>query len=253
MEVFANVFAFMAGFPAMLGLVIAAAAIFLTSDWRTTLVSLLILYVLIGLALTRSIQAEVAVVKVLVGVMVVAMLYLSARRIQDMKGAREIDGAGMRFLGRHVAWGSGPLGLPLRLLAVLLAGLAVLRFAEGFQSLLPLPGANSPGIPSDVALVAFWLGGMGLLGLVLSGEPLRVAAAALTALAGFELIYAGLEQRLAVVGFWEAFVLLAALAFSYLIIVQGLAALPRRQDALAGSLAEALPEVVGQSEEGTEP
>jgi hypothetical protein len=60
---------------------------------------------------------------------------------------------------------------------------------------------------------------MGLLGLVLSGDPLRVAPAALTILAGFDLAYAGLDQNLAVAGFFGALTLLAALGFSYLILV----------------------------------
>ncbi len=246
MEVVADILALVAGVPAIVGLALTAAAIFLTSDWRLSLTSLLVQYMLVGLALTRSIQAEVALVKVLVGVMVVSMLYLSARRIQDMQGVQKVREEGVRFLGMHVAWGSGPLGLPARLLAVFLVALAVFRFAGDFRSLLPVLDVDSPSIPSDVALVSFWLAGVGLLGLVLSGDPLRAAPAVLTVLAGFELIYAGLEPNLAIVGFWEAFVLLAALAFSYLIIVQGLTPVPRQQEAQVGPSAEVLPEVAVQ-------
>jgi hypothetical protein len=63
---------------------------------------------------------------------------------------------------------------------------------------------------------------MGLIGLVLSGEPLRAGLAVLTILAGFDLVFAGLEPSLAVVGFYGAFTLVAALAFSYLVAVKGL-------------------------------
>jgi hypothetical protein len=59
---------------------------------------------------------------------------------------------------------------------------------------------------------------MGLLGLVLSDDPLRAAPAALTILAGFDLVYAGLDQNLAVAGFFGVLTLLAALGFSYLIL-----------------------------------
>ena len=61
-----------------------------------------------------------------------------------------------------------------------------------------------------------------MLGLVVSSEPMREAPAVLTILAGFDLVYGGLELRLAVVGFWSALTILAALAFSYLALVQGL-------------------------------
>jgi hypothetical protein len=44
----------------------------------------------------------------------------------------------------------------------------------------------------------------------------------LTILAGFDLVFSGLELGLAVVGFYGAFTLLAALAFSYLVAVKSL-------------------------------
>jgi hypothetical protein len=64
---------------------------------------------------------------------------------------------------------------------------------------------------------------MGLVGLVLSAKPLRVAPALLTILAGFDLVYASLESSPAVIGSWGALTLLAVLAFAYLATVQGLA------------------------------
>lgn len=54
---------------------------------------------------------------------------------------------------------------------------------------------------------------------MLSGDPIRVATAILTILAGFDLVYAPLEPSLALVGLWSTMTLVAALAFSYLIVV----------------------------------
>jgi hypothetical protein len=224
-ETFADAFAFMAGVPAMVGLILAAATIFLTSDWRLSLTALLAQYVLVGLALTRSIQAEVAIVKILVGVLVVVILYLSGRQAYEARDIQRVEKgrAGPRLsLGLHVEWGAGPLGLPLRMLTTLLVALAVIRFVDEFSLLLPVLRAENATIPPDMAIVAFWLGGMGLVGLVLTGDPLRVAAALLTILAGFDLIYASVEPSLAVVGFLSALTLMAALAFSYLAVVHGL-------------------------------
>jgi hypothetical protein len=71
---------------------------------------------------------------------------------------------------------------------------------------------------------------IGVLGLVLGGGPLRTAASLLTILAGFDLAYAILERSLAVVGLYAALTLLAGLAFSYLLVVQGLGRSPEQQD-----------------------
>lgn len=224
MDALAEIFAFLAGTPAIVGLILTAVIIFLTSDWRLSLTALMVQYLLAGTAVTRFVQLEVALVKILVGVLVVSILYLSARRIQEEQERRQPEAAGTKFLGVYLAWGGGPLGLPLRLLVVLLLILAVVRFFGEYHSLLPALGPESVTFPPDVALVSLWLGLMGLVGLVLSGDPLRVAPALLTLMVAFDLVYAGLEPGLAVVGFLGALALLVALAFSYLAMVQGLSA-----------------------------
>jgi hypothetical protein len=222
MEALSGIFEFLAGVPAMVGLVLASTTIFLASDWRLSLTSLLVQYVLVGVTLTRVVQDEMAVVRILVGVLAVSILYLSARHAQEIKGSETVKETESRFLGLRVGWAAGPLGLPLRLLTVILVGLAVLRFFDDYRALLPMLDSGEIAVPLDIAFVAFWLGGMGLVGLVLSPDPLRVAPALLTILAGFNLIYASLESSPAIVGFWSTLILLLALAFSYLSIVQAL-------------------------------
>lgn len=222
MDALVEIFTFLAGIPALVGLVLAAVVIFLTSDWRLSLTGLLVQYLLVGIAVTRFVQLEVALVKILVGVLAVSILYLSGRRIQEVQERGQAEAESASFLGVHLAWGGGPLGLPLRLLVVLLVSLATLRFFGEYYSLLPALGPEPVAFPSDVAFVSFWLVLMGLVGLVLSGNPLRAAPALLTLLAAFDLIYAGLEPSLAIVGFLGSLILLVALGFSYLAIVQGL-------------------------------
>jgi hypothetical protein len=149
--------------------------------------------------------------------MVVPILFLGTRHMPGAGKEQETDEGGVQFLGLTVGWDAGPLGLPLRLLAVLLVVLALVRLFGQVQ--LPLA---SKGVSIDLALAAIWMGSMGVIGLVLSGGPMRVATALLTILAGFDLVYATLEPSLALVGFYGALTLLAALAFSYLIVVQTL-------------------------------
>jgi hypothetical protein len=215
MEAFADLFAFLAGVPAMAGLVLTALIMFLTSDWRLSLTALLVQYVFVGLALTRFIQTEVALVKLLVGVLAVSILYLTARRIQEEAGSQPTAEESPRFLGMSIRWGAGPLGLPLRQLTVVLVMLGLVRLFMDYR--FPLASA-------DIAFVVFWMGSMGIVGLVLSGDPLRAAAAMLTILAGFDLVYATLEPSLSIAAFWGALTLMAALAFSYLATVHALSA-----------------------------
>jgi hypothetical protein len=211
----------MAGLPAIVGLFVTALVIFLTSDWRLSLTALLAQYILIGLNLTRFIEPEVALVKILIGVLVVPILYLSARQVQGAREAEATDEQGPQLLGLRLGWDAGPLGMPLRVLAVLLVVLVLIRLYGTFR--LPL-------VSTDVAFGAMWLGSMGMIGLVLGGSPLRVATAMLTILAGFDLVYASLESSLAVVGIFGALTLLAAFAFSWLTIVHGLGQEAERPD-----------------------
>jgi hypothetical protein len=214
MEAPSDTLTFLASLPALIIIVLAALTMLLTSDWRLSLTALLVEYLALGLLLTRSVPIAVVIAKILTGVFVVFMLYLTARRVQDAKAPPSAEFDRPRLLGLPLGWGSGPLGLPLRLLAVLLASLALVPVFGNYRLTL---------VPADIAFIACWLGVMGLLGLVLSGELLRMAPALLTILIGFDLVYSRLEPNLAIAGFFAAFTLLATLAFSYLITIQGLA------------------------------
>jgi hypothetical protein len=225
MEAFSQIFGPLAGLPAMAILIIAALALFLTSDWRLSLAALVAEYLGLGLALLRFVQPQFAAAKIVTGAFVVAMLYLSARHVQEARRPAEVESQEPHFLGLPLAWAGGPLGLPLRLLAVLLLSLALVRLFEDYR--LPL-------VPVDIAFVTVWLASLGVMGLVLSGGMLRIAPALLTILVGFDLVYSGLESNLAVTGLFAALNLFAALAFSYLAAVQSLAPDGARGRARAG-------------------
>ncbi|HSJ58115.1 MAG TPA: hypothetical protein VLC95_13110 [Anaerolineae bacterium] len=215
-----DIFTFLAGTPAIVGLVLTAAVIFLTSNSRLALSMLGVQYLLAGLVLTRSVQPELAVVRILVGVLVVPILYLTIRHVLPVPLSETETDTHAHSLSMD--WSAGPLGLPLRVLTILLLSLALMRFFPDYQLLFQSLHVEPAVVTPDVALVAVWLIGVGAFGLILSGEVLRVAPGALTILTGFDLLYAHWNSNLAVVGFWSAFTLLAALAFSYLAAVQGL-------------------------------
>jgi len=252
MEAFSNAFSFIAGVPAIVGLILAAAIIFLTSDWRLSLTALLVQYVLAGLALTRSIQVEIAIIKILTGVLAVAILYLSARNTQDADKSEGDDTDAQQFFGLQVGWGTGPLGLPLRILTLIMVALAAIRFFEEYRALLPVLDSNASTVPPDIAFVSMWLAAMGIIGLIVSGEPLRVAPAVLTILAAFDLVYASLEPDPAIIGFVAAITLMAALAFSYLITIVNLKERKAQQESKAKAPSPALSAAAQHSKEGAE-
>jgi hypothetical protein len=224
----ADLVAFLAGAPAIIGPALTALVIFLTTDWRVMLLSLLFQYILAGLSLTASasLPAELALAKIVAGALAVLILFLSAlrrdRAPQPDKDAQE----SLRFLGLRVGWLAEPLGLPLRVLAVLLVILALVRLfgGSGVGEGLAVGDVVEPaGITAGgVVLVAGWLGALGFMGLVLSRDPLRVAVSVLTILTGFDLVYSALETSLAVAGGYSALTLVAALGFSYLIVFETL-------------------------------
>ncbi len=193
---------FLTAIPAVAGLVVIASLIIVVRDWRVSLAALLAQYLLVGFLLTRLITPEVATVKTLVGALVCSILYLTARRIR-WGGQRSKDGSSPL----HTGWEVFPVGLPFRLLAVVLTGLVASSLLDSY----PLPE-----VPRDIGFACYWLALIGLLAMILTAEPLKAGLGLLTFMAGFELFYAALESSLSVVGFLGIVNLFMALAIAYL-------------------------------------
>ena len=196
--------------PAVVGLIITASVIVIIRDWRFSLAALLGQYVLVGLLLTRLIQPQVALIKVLIGALVCVVLYLTARLV-DVRGkesALEQESAEDSLSPLRAI--RGETSLPdsaFRLLAALFVGLAVYSLSKRY----PLPE-----VPSDIGFACYWLASLGLLVLMLTEQPLKAGMGLLTLITGFELFYAVLERSLSVVGFLGIANFLIALAITYL-------------------------------------
>jgi hypothetical protein len=133
-----------------------------------------------------------------------------------------------------------------------MVALAAIHFFDDYRALLPVLDADGSTVPPGIAFVSMWLAAMGMIGLVLSGESVRVATAVLTILTAFDLVYAGLEPRLSIVGFMAALTLMAALASAYLVTVEGLRERKAREQSKANVLPAAPLVVVEGPEEGGE-
>jgi uncharacterized MnhB-related membrane protein len=195
--------------PAVVGLVITAGLIVVIRDWRLSLAALLGQYVLAGLLLTRLIQPQVALTKVLIGALVCVVLYLTARFVSvgeeepTSKQEETQDGSTIPA----IVEGSLLTDFAFRLLAALFVGLAV----YGLSKRYPLPE-----VPADIGLACYWLASLGLLALMLTEEPLKAGMGLLTLITGFELFYSALERSLSVAGFLGIANFLIALAIAYL-------------------------------------
>ena len=213
--------------PAIVGLVITASLIVVISDWRFSLAALLGQYVLVGLLLTRLIQPQVALTKVLIGDLVCVVLYLTARlvdvsrsegiakspllawiwRSRPSKIGSTEAAVDSRSPLRAIRGGTSLPDFTFRLLAALFVGVAVYSLSKRY----PLPEA-----PSDIGFACYWLASMGLLALMLTEEPLKAGMGLLTLITGFELFFSVLERSLSVVGFLGIANFLIALAIAYL-------------------------------------
>jgi hypothetical protein len=72
-----------------------------------------------------------------------------------------------------------------------------------------------------VNTAVFWLTLAGLVTLTLTEEPIKTGHGLFTALTGFELFYATVENSLLLTGLWGAMNLLIALAIGYLTVIRG--------------------------------
>jgi hypothetical protein len=188
---------------AIMGLFLTAAIIVLVRDWRVSLLALLGQYVLAGLVLSKLVLPEVALIKILIGALICPMLYLAARQAGWGVG----QGSTLGPTQREVF----PAGRAFRLLAVLLMGLLAMALSQNY----PLPV-----VPPDVGLASYWLMLNGLLILMLTEHPLKAGQGLLTAIVGFELLYAPIERSLAMVWLLAVVNLLLALAIAYLIVAR---------------------------------
>ncbi len=193
---------FLTASPAVASLVVTASLIIVLRDWRVSLAALLAQYLLMGFLLTRLITPQVATVKTLVGALICSILYLTARRIQWGRQRSKDETPPL-----PIGWQVFPVGLPFRLLAVVLTGLV----ASSLLNSYPLPE-----VPRDIGFACYWLALTGLLAMILTAEPLKAGLGLLTFMIGFELFYAALESGLSVVGFLGIVNLFMALAIAYL-------------------------------------
>lgn len=194
--------------PALIALLVAGSLLVVVSDWRVGLAALLVEYAAAAILLTQLVIGEVALVKMITGLLAVTILTTTAWQLNFGRPATPgVAWWQMRF-EVHTA-------LPFRLMAVIMAVVSAWFVAS--QPQWTLPGLDqAPAINT----ASYLLMALGLLNLGLSEEPMAAGMALLTFMLGFEVFYAAVEPSLAVVALLAAVELAVTLAASYLAALQ---------------------------------
>jgi hypothetical protein len=170
--------------------------ILVNRDWRYCVASLAVQYIGVFLLVNASWPIELAVAKMVAGWMAGAILGIAMVSIPE--NWRESEQ-------------SQKFSLTFRILAVALLALTVTSLvlhSDNWLSIIPMP----------IRWGSFILISMGLLQLSFTSYPLRAIIGLLTALSGFEIIYAAIESSTLVTGLLAGVNLGLALVGAYLLI-----------------------------------
>ncbi len=207
---------FLRGDPAAYGVLLTSIIILMAWEWRSMLLALMLQYMISGFLFVDLLDARLVNVKVLVGLFVCLMLYLTARQVNWGRLPADVTEDEIVALGRErrIRLGSRLVTTtrPFRiaLILVMLVALLSLPQSAGFQL---------PAIPAQLGhlnLAIYALVGMGLLTVGLTSEPWQAGVGMLTFLTGFELFYSALEQSVALLAALAAVNLVLTLVISYL-------------------------------------
>ncbi len=207
-------FDFLRGDPAAYVVIITAAVILVVRDWRLSLMALIVQYLVAGFLFADVLDPRLAFMKVLVGLFICLILYITARQVHWGKLPEDVTAEEAVQLRQERLVRFGPYVLPtstpFRIFLALMVILAMWALAQR-------PGFHLPAVPDHVNLAVYALVGLGLVGVSLTTEPLKAGMGLLTFFTGFELFYSALEQSLAMLALLAVANLTIALVIAYLV------------------------------------
>ncbi len=183
--------------PAVWGLFVTGAIIYVVSQWHIRLLALLAQYFLLGILFSRlfSDRPEMALVKMLVGWLICAALHLSARIREDVDPRQA-----PRFRKAEI---------PFRLVTLFALTAAAAMAAQHY----PLPF-----VPPDLTLACYLLGVLALLFVGTEADAVVVGVGLLNLLAALDIFYSAQDPAILVTGMMLIVELLVGLAISYLAV-----------------------------------
>lgn len=197
-----NRLTFLATVPALVGLVVVLGVLLILRRWQMHALGMALMYFFAALLHAQVIRPEVAVVKLLIGLMIALALYLTGQYLSSQEaGGPDRNGEVPPLAMR----GDAPFRILLLVVILTIAVIGTVRY--------PLPQ-----VPGNVGLACYLLGVGGLFLMGLSEEPFRAGLGLLTFQAGFDLLFGALEPSLAVAGLLGTASFLTALAVTYLAV-----------------------------------
>ena len=196
---------------AVIIITIVSVSILITTDWRLSIIFMALIYTAEFLLVINTWTLQMAVVKLVAGWMtcaVIGMAAISSTRVRNyLEGTRnELDRIS------STRWNvSVTEGRPFHLVAASLVIISMFFLAPKLESYLP-------DINVYATLGGLILIGMGLLKLGFTQETLLTILGLLMLLAGFEIIYAFMEDSALVAGLLAVITLGIGLAGAYLLI-----------------------------------
>jgi hypothetical protein len=183
-------------FSALILLLIAATSvgILMVRDWRRLIILLSAQYIGVFVLALQHLPLGMATVKVIAGWMGAAILGMTRSDLQEDQDTNIL-----------------PQGRFFRLLAAGIVGLIALASAPAVDTMMADAGIT-------VSTGGLLLVGMGLLHLGVTDQAMRVTVGLMTVLAGFEIIYAAVENSVLVAALLAVITLGLALVGSYLMI-----------------------------------
>jgi hypothetical protein len=180
-----------------LGLIALTALVHLLArDWRWMILALAFQYVGVFILVALVWPISISLVKLVSGWMAGAILALAISNIPESWQQEE------QF---------APSGRVFRMLAAALVIVMVFSFAPALNSWLPV--TSMAHVMGSLVLI-----GLGLLHLGLTSQPLRAIISLITALSGFEILYATVESSTLVAGLLAGVNIGLALAGAYLLL-----------------------------------
>lgn len=191
---------------------ICSMIIFISRDWRISVVSLAMQYIGVFLLVSISWNLQLAAVKLVAGWMSGAILGMAVARIPTLHQEETIR------IERSTMDPKRSHNIPesiFRFFTGVMVSLAVVSISINIKDWIP-------GIGIYQFIGGLLLFGIGLLQLGFTSRPFNVALGLLTFLAGFEILYAGVEISALVAGLLAGVNLGIALIGAYLINIQTL-------------------------------
>lgn len=187
--------------PALLGIFLTGASIYLITEWRIRFFALVAQYLFVGILYARifDTRPEMTLLKVLVGWLICGAFLISAR-VREQTAQEK---------GLRLRWSSN---VPFRIL--LLAAMSVVAYLASQRYVLPF-------VSADLAQACFALSVLAILFIGTEENDATITGiGVLNLLSALDLFYSSQDPGLLVTGLMVMINLLVGLAISYLTVVE---------------------------------